>query len=44
MLCVLTFQAKAAGDASVAVTQPMLRNSQQQLLAATGSQAVVHIQ
>jgi len=43
-LCVLTFQAKAAGDASVAVTRPVVRNSSQQALPATGSQAVVHIQ
>ncbi len=43
-LCVLTFQAKAAGDATVAVTRPVARNSQQQPIPATGSQAVVHIQ
>ncbi len=43
-LCVLTFQAKAPGDASVAITRPVLRNSQQQVLPATGSQAIVHIQ
>jgi general secretion pathway protein D len=43
-LAVLTFQAKAAGDASVAIVRPMIRNSQQQPLPATGSQAVVHIQ
>jgi general secretion pathway protein D len=43
-LCVLTFQAKAAGDATVAITRPVVRNSQQQPLPATGSQAVVHIQ
>jgi general secretion pathway protein D len=44
MLCVLTFQAKAAGDASVAVVRPMVHNSQQQMVPAMGSQAVVHIQ
>ena len=44
MLCVLTFQAKAPGDATVAVTRPVIRNSQQQVLPGTGSQAVVHIQ
>ena len=44
MLCVLTFQAKAAGDASVAVTRPMVRNSQQQVVPAMGSQAIVHVQ
>jgi general secretion pathway protein D len=43
-LCVLTFQAKTAGDASVAIVRPVVRNSQQQPLPAMGSQAVVHIQ
>ena len=43
-LCVLTFQAKAPGDASVAITRPVVRNSNQQPIPATGSQAVVHIQ
>jgi general secretion pathway protein D len=43
MLCVLTFQAKAPGDATVAVTRPVIRNSQQQVIPGTGSQAVVHI-
>ena len=43
-LCVLTFQAKAAGSASVAITRPVVRNSQQQVLPATGSQAIVVIQ
>jgi general secretion pathway protein D len=43
-LCVLTFQATAPGDASVAIARPMVRNSQQQPMPATGSQAVVHIQ
>ena len=43
-LCVLTFQAKAGGDATVAVTHPVVRNSQQQPVPAIGSQAVVHIQ
>jgi len=41
---VLTFQAKAAGDASVAITRPVVRNSAQQALPANGSQAVVHVQ
>lgn len=44
MLCVLTFKAKAPGDATVAVTRPVIRNSQQQVLPGVGSQAVVHIQ
>jgi len=43
-LCVLTFQANAPGDASVAIVRPVVRNSQQQPLQAMGSQAVVHIQ
>ncbi len=42
-LCTLTFQAKAAGDASIAITRPIVRNSKQQSLPATGSQGVVHI-
>jgi general secretion pathway protein D len=40
----LTFQAKAAGDASVAITRPVVRNSTQQAVEARGSQAVVHVQ
>ncbi|HZZ38874.1 MAG TPA: cohesin domain-containing protein [Acidobacteriaceae bacterium] len=43
-VCVLTFQAKTPGDASVAISRPMIRNSQQQAEPATGSQTVVHIQ
>jgi len=43
-LCVLTFEAKAPGDASVSITRPLVRNSEQQPLPAVGSQAVVHIQ
>jgi general secretion pathway protein D len=43
-VCTLTFQAKAAGDASIALVRPVVRNSKQQQLSATGSQAVVHIQ
>lgn len=43
-VCVLTFQAKAPGDASVAISRPMIRNSQQQAEPANGSQSVVHIQ
>jgi len=41
---VLTFQAKAAGDASVAITRPVVRNSTQQALPAQGSQTVIHVQ
>ncbi len=40
----LTFQAKAPGDASIAITRPVVRNSAQQAVPATGSQAVVHVQ
>ncbi|HEX3662431.1 MAG TPA: cohesin domain-containing protein [Acidobacteriaceae bacterium] len=43
-VCVLTFQAKAPGDASIAISRPVIRNPQQQVEPATGSQAVVHIQ
>jgi general secretion pathway protein D len=42
-MCTLTFEAKAPGDASIAVIRPVIRNSKQLQLAATGSQAVVHI-
>ncbi|HEX3436095.1 MAG TPA: cohesin domain-containing protein [Pseudacidobacterium sp.] len=41
---VLTFQAKAAGDASIAITRPVVRNSAQQTVPAMGSQAIVHVQ
>jgi general secretion pathway protein D len=43
-LCVLTFQANAPGDTVVAVSRPIMRNSQQQIQPAMGSQAVVHVQ
>jgi general secretion pathway protein D len=43
-LCVLTFQAKAPGAASIAISGPVVRNSRQQILPATGSEAVVNIQ
>ena len=42
-VCVLTFQAKAAGDASIVITKPVVRNSSQQALPATGSRALVHV-
>ena len=42
-LCTLTFKATATGDASIAITHPVLRNSKQQPMQATGSQGVVHI-
>jgi general secretion pathway protein D len=43
-LCILTFQTRAPGDASVAITRPIVRNSLQQPIPAMGSQAIVHIQ
>ncbi len=43
-VCTLTFRAKAAGDATVAITRPVVRDSKQQPIPATGSQSVVHIQ
>ncbi len=42
-VCTLTFQAKAVGDASIAITRPVVRDSKQQPVAATGSQGTVHI-
>jgi general secretion pathway protein D len=42
-VCVMTFQAKAPGDAAVVITRPMARNSSQQSLPATGSRAIVQI-
>jgi general secretion pathway protein D len=41
---VLTFQAKAAGPAAVVITRPVVRNSAQQAVSATGSRAIVQIQ
>jgi len=42
-VCVMTFQAKAPGDAAVVITRPMARNSMQQSLPAIGSRAIVQI-
>jgi len=42
-VCVMTFQAKAPGDAAVVISRPMARNSSQQSLPATGSRAIVQI-
>jgi general secretion pathway protein D len=44
VLCVLTFQAKAPGVASLSIDGPVVRNSRQQIVPATGSQALVTIQ
>ena len=43
-VCVLTFQAKAAGPAAVVITRPVVRNSAQQPMAASGSRAIVQVQ
>lgn len=43
-VCTMTFQAKAEGNASISLSRPVVRNSKQQQLEASGSQAVVHIQ
>lgn len=43
-VCLLTFQAKAPGDATVVITRPMVRNSSQQALPASGGRALVQIQ
>ena len=43
-VCVMTFQAKAPGDAAVVITRPVVRNSAQQPLMATGSRAIVQVQ
>jgi general secretion pathway protein D len=43
-LCVLTFQANAPGDSVVALSRPVMRNGQQQVLPSMGSQATVHVQ
>jgi general secretion pathway protein D len=43
-LCVLTFKAKAPGAATVQITRPVIRNSQQQTMPAVGSLAVVQVQ
>ena len=42
-VCVMTFQAKAPGDAAVVITRPMVRNSSQQALPASGSRAIVQV-
>ncbi len=43
-ICIMTFQAKAPGDAAVVITRPLVRNSAQQPLPASGSRAIVQIQ
>jgi len=43
-VCVMTFQAKAPGDAPISITRPGVKNSSQQALPVTGSQTSVKIQ
>jgi general secretion pathway protein D len=43
VLCVLTFQATASGDGTVAITRSSVRNSAQQSAELAGAQATVHI-
>ncbi len=43
-VCIMTFQPKAAGDAILSITRPGAKNSAQQSLPVSGSQATVHIQ
>ena len=43
-VCVLTFQANAAGDASMAVVRASAKNSAQQAVNIAGSQTAVHVQ
>ncbi len=43
-VCIMTFQAKAPGDAAISITRPGAKNSAQQALPVTGSQTTVHIQ
>jgi general secretion pathway protein D len=42
-VCVLTFRATAAGPAAVVITRPVVRNSAQQAIPATGSRAIVQV-
>ncbi len=42
-LCTVTFQAKAVGDATITLNKPVVRDSKQQPMQASGSQGVVHI-
>jgi general secretion pathway protein D len=42
-VCVLTFQAKSAGDAGISISKPGAVTSAQQQLPARGAQAMVHV-
>jgi len=43
VVCVLSFQAKAAGDSVIAITRPSALNSAQQSVPATGGQITVTV-
>ena len=43
-VCVMTFMAKAQGDAAISITHPRVQNSSMQALPVTGSQTTVKIQ
>ena len=43
-VCILTFQAKAPGDANITIVRPGAKNSAQQAIQAVGSPAVVHVE
>jgi general secretion pathway protein D len=43
VVCVLTFQAKAAGDSAIAITRPGAVNSAQQLLPAQGARVNIQV-
>jgi general secretion pathway protein D len=43
-VCILTFQANAAGDAAMSVVRASAKNSAQQAVTIAGSQTAVHVQ
>jgi general secretion pathway protein D len=43
-VCIMTFQAKAPGEATIAISRPGAKNSAQQSLPVVGSQTTVHVQ
>jgi general secretion pathway protein D len=43
VVCVLTFQAKTAGDSVIAITRPGAVNGSQQQLPATGAQISIQV-
>jgi general secretion pathway protein D len=44
VVCLLTFQANAAGDSDVQITRASVKNSTQQAVNIAGSQTTVHVQ